>query len=70
MWSLRTEIKVGDDGRLPIGTQRLRIEAQVRPTVVLCQLPSGHYSFLANHPSYKTKPRVLFTNLPKDHSAP
>jgi hypothetical protein len=70
VWSLRTEIKVGDDGRVPIGAQRLRLEVPPRTKVVLCQHPSGHYSVLATHPSHTTKPQILFSNLPKSNPAP
>ena len=69
VWSQRTEIKVGDDGRVPIGAQRLRLEVPPRTKVVLCQHPSGHYSVLADQPNHKTKPQILFSNLPKTNSA-
>jgi hypothetical protein len=70
VWSQRTEIKVGDDGRVPIGAQRLRLEVPPRTKVVLCQHPSGHYSVLAAHPSHKTKPQILFSNLPQTNPVP
>ncbi len=65
VWSVRTLIKVGRDGRVPIGTQRLRIEKPPETKVVLCLHPSGHYSVLAAPPDAKQKPVLLFTNLPK-----
>jgi len=65
VWSQRTVIKVGLDGRVPIGTQRLRIEAAPNTKVILCQHPSGHYSVLAAQPDPNTKPQILFSNLPK-----
>ena len=64
VWSQRTEIKVADDGRVPIGTQRLRLEVPPRTKVFLCVHPSGHHSVLAALPSHKTKPQILFSNLP------
>jgi hypothetical protein len=65
VWSVRTLIKVGSDGRVPIGTQRLRIEKPPETKVVLCLHPSGHYSVLAAPPDPKQKPALLFTNRPK-----
>jgi hypothetical protein len=65
VWSVRTMIKVGSDGRVPIGTQRLRIEKPPETKVVLCLHPSGHHSVLAAAPNSKLKPLLLFTNRPK-----
>lgn len=65
VWSQRTHVKVGPDGRLPIGSQSLRVDAPPGSKLVLCYHPSGHYSALAAAPSHKTKPIVLFSNLPK-----
>jgi hypothetical protein len=64
-WSGRTLIKVGSDGRVPIGTQRLRIEKPPATKVVLCLHPSGHHSVLAAPPDSKQKPALLFTNRPQ-----
>ena len=64
VWSVRTQIKVGPDGRVPIGTQRLRIEKPPQTKVVLCLHPSGHHSVLAHAPDPKQKPVLLFTNRP------
>jgi hypothetical protein len=65
VWSVRTLIKVGDDGRVPIGTQRLRIEKPPETKVILCLHPTGHHSVLAAAPDPKQKPLLLFTNRPK-----
>ena len=65
VWSVRTAIKVGSDGRVPIGTQRLRIEKPPQTKVILCLHPDGHYSVLAHAPDPKQKPVLLFTNRPK-----
>ena len=65
MWSVRTLIKVGSDGRVPIGTQRLRIEKPPETKVVLCLHPSGHHSVLAAPSDPQQKPVLRFTNLPK-----
>jgi hypothetical protein len=65
VWSVRTPLKVGTDGRVPIGTQRLRIEKPPGTPVILCLHPSGHQSVLAAEPEPKQLPALLFTNRPK-----
>jgi len=65
VWSVRTIIKVGTDGRVPIGTQRLRIQKPPGTKVVLCLHPSGHHSVLVAPPLATEKPLLLFTNRPK-----
>ena len=65
VWSLRTHIKVGPDGRVPIGSQLLRVEAAPGSKAILCLHPSGHHSGLATPPNQKLKPTILFSNLPK-----
>ena len=62
---MRTRLKVGSDGRVPIGTQRLRVEKPPGTRVVLCVHPTGHHSVLAAPPDPKEKPILLFTNCPK-----
>ena len=65
MWSVRTVIKVGGGGRVPIGIQRLRIEKPPQTKVILCLHPTGNHSVLAHSPDPKQKPALLFTNRPK-----
>jgi hypothetical protein len=65
VWSLRTALKVGSDGRVPIGTQRLRIERPPGTKIVLCLHPTGHHSVLAAAPDKNLKPVLLFTNRSK-----
>jgi hypothetical protein len=65
VWSVRTRIKIGTDGRIPIGTQRLRLEQPPGTKVVLCLHPTGHHSVLTAQPVITEKPRLLFTNRPK-----
>jgi hypothetical protein len=65
IWSVRTSLKVGGDGRVPIGTQRLRAEKPPGTKVVLCLHPTGHHSVLATAPEPKQQPALLFTNRPK-----
>jgi len=65
VWSLRTALRVGADGRVPIGVQRLRVERSPGTKVVLCLHPTGHHSVLAALPNANEKPVLLFTNRPK-----
>ena len=65
VWSVRTLIKIGPDGRVPIGTQRLRVERPPGSKVVLCLHPTAHHSVLAAAPDPKQKPVLLFTNRPQ-----
>ncbi len=65
IWSVRTPLKVGSDGRVPIGAQRLRIEKPPGTKVILCLHPTGHHSVLATPPNSKEFPALLFTNRPK-----
>lgn len=65
VWSARTALRVGPDGRVPIGSQLLRVEAPAGARVFLCSHPSGHHSVLGNQPDSQTKPIILFSNLPK-----
>jgi hypothetical protein len=67
VWSIRTSIKVGSDGRVPIGTQRLRVEATPGSRVILCHHTTGHHSVLAQSPSPKHKPLILFSTFPQKH---
>jgi hypothetical protein len=59
VWSLRTPIKVGPDGRVPVGTQRLRVGLSPGTRVVHCQHPNGDLTILANLPTPKEKPAIL-----------
>ena len=63
--SVRTTIKVGSDGRGPIGTQRLRREKPPPTKVILCLHPDGHHSVVAAAPAPKQTPALLFTHRPQ-----
>ena len=64
VWSQRTSVRVGEDGRVAVGAQRVRVEVAPGTRVVLCQHPSSHHSVLAAPPCADAKPKVLFTNRP------
>lgn len=65
VWSVRTTLKIGSDGRVPIGGERLRVERPPGTRVVLCLHPTGHHSVLAAPPDKTEKPVILFTNRKK-----
>lgn len=65
VWSHRRSIRVGDDGRVSVGNQRIRIEVPPRTRVVFCEHPTGHQSFIAEQPNPEKRPIILFSNLPK-----
>ena len=65
MWSVRTTLNIGPDGRVPIGTHRLRMEKPPGSKMVLCLHTDGHHSVLAAPPDPQQKPVILFTNHPK-----
>jgi hypothetical protein len=65
VWSQRTHSKVGPDGRVPLGAERIRVAQAPGAKVVLCLHPSGHYSVLARPPEKLQKPMLLFTNRPR-----
>jgi hypothetical protein len=59
VWSLRVQVRVADDGTVPLGSQRLKISVPPGTKVVRCQHPDGSYSVLAQPPAKDTKPRLL-----------
>jgi hypothetical protein len=59
-----TAVRVGDDMRVAVGADRLRVEAGGRQRVIVCQHPRGHHSGLAAPPDPKSRPVVLFANRP------
>lgn len=59
VWSLRSEVKVGVDGTVPVGGQRLKIPLNPRAKVTRCEHPDGSYTFLAKPPGKGGKPIVL-----------
>ena len=59
VWSLRTAIKVGPDGRVPVGQQRLRAGAAAGARVIHCLHPNGAVSILAAEPTAGERPALL-----------
>jgi hypothetical protein len=59
VWSQQTRVRVGDDGQVPVGSQRQRLDAPPRRTVIRCQRPDGDVFYLRHAPDPKAKPVVL-----------
>ena len=59
VWSQRTRVRVGDDGKVPVGLHRQPIDAPARAFVIRCLRPDGDIYYLRHAPDPKTKPIVL-----------
>lgn len=59
VWSQQTRVRVGDDGTVPVGSQRQAIAAPPRSTVVRCLRPDGDLYYLRHAPNPQTKPEIL-----------
>ena len=59
VWSQRTRVRVGDDGKVPVGAQRQSINASPRAHVIRCLRPDGDLFYLRHAPDPKAKPVVL-----------
>lgn len=59
VWSQQTRVRVGDDGKVPVGSQRHVIDAPPRATVLRCLRPDGDIYYLRHAPDPKAKPIVL-----------
>jgi hypothetical protein len=59
VWSQQTRVRVGDDGKVPIGSQRLSLAAPPRTTVIRCLRPDGDIYYLRHAPAPNAKPIVL-----------
>lgn len=64
VWSQRTPVQIGDDGRVPVGSQRLSIDRSPRSKVIRCTHPNGDLSFLATHPNHSCLP-ILLAHFPQ-----
>ena len=59
VWSQQTKVRIGDDGKVPVGHQRLTIDAPPRSKVIRCLRPDGDVYFLQHAPDPKAKPIIL-----------
>jgi len=62
VFSQRTRLAVGDDGKVAIGSQRFSIDALPRSRVVRCLHPNGDVTVLKEPPTKNTLPTVLLSN--------
>lgn len=60
VWSVRTRVRVGLDGTVPVGPLRQPVAARIGGWVVHCRHPDGSISILANEPASGGKPILLF----------
>lgn len=59
VWSQQTRVRIGDDGQVPVGSQRHPIDAPPRSTVIRCLRPDGDIYYLRQAPDQNAKPVVL-----------
>ena len=59
LWILRTARKVGPDGCVPIGRERLRVGVATGTRVTHCLHPNGTISILAHEPKTGEHPTLL-----------
>jgi hypothetical protein len=62
VWSVRTQITVGPDGRVPVGVERLRIARPPGSKIIHCQHPNGNVTFLADEPGRNHSPAILLAS--------
>ena len=59
VWSQQTPVRVGDDGKVPVGAQRQTVDAPPRATLIRCLRPDGDSYYLRHAPDPAAKPVVL-----------
>ena len=59
VWSLQTRVRVGDDGKVPVGPHRLPIAAPPRSAVLRCLRHDGDVFYLRHAPDPQSKPILL-----------
>jgi hypothetical protein len=61
VFSQRTRIRVGDDGRVAVGNQRLSVNVPPRSKVIHCQHPNGDITVLQQPPQRGKLPVILLS---------
>ena len=56
VWSQRTRVRVGDDGKVPVGAQRHALDMPPRTTVIRCLRPDGDIYYSVTLPIRKPCP--------------
>lgn len=59
VWSQRSQVRVGDDGKVPVGPDRRSLDAPPKSTVTRCLRPDGDLFYLKHPPHPNAKPIVL-----------
>lgn len=59
VWSVRTQLKVGIDGMVPVGANRIGIAVAPGRHVTRCEHTDGSFTFLAKPPGQGGKPIIL-----------
>ena len=59
VWSQQSRVRVGDDGKVPVATQRLSVDAPPRSKLIRCSRYDGDIYYLRHAPDPKTKPIIL-----------
>ena len=59
VWSQQTRVRVGDDGKVPVGSQRQSLDAPPRTSVIRCLRPDGDIFYLRFAPNPNANPIVL-----------
>jgi hypothetical protein len=59
VWSQQTRVRVGDDGKVPVGSHRHTLDAPPRSKVTRCLRPDGDTYYLRHAPDKNAKPCVL-----------
>lgn len=59
VWSQQNKIRVGDDGKVPVGPHRQSIDAPPRSKVIQCLRPDGDIYYLKQPPDLNSHPVIL-----------
>ncbi len=61
VFTQRTRVTVGSDGKIAIGSQRLPVEVGPGTKVIRCHHPNGDITVLKNPPQQNTMPVILLS---------
>lgn len=64
IWSVRSTVRVGDDGKVPVRNLRLSVDASPRSRLIRCILHDGDIIFLKSPPLKNTLPAILLHSPP------
>ena len=59
VWSLRSTVRVGDDGKVPVRSLRLSVDAPPRSRLTRCLLPDGDIFYRKSPPAKIALPLIL-----------